>query len=89
MIGLVAAVIIPIFQVNLAIEDGLRYLWTTQTSRAANFPTSPTTRWSNQWHSSEAALVTLAFENQGYRLPANPATPIMRAFRSYHGSSVA
>jgi len=70
-------------RVNLAIEDGLRYLWTAQASRAGNFPTSPTTHWSNGWSSSEASLVALAFQNQGYQLPANAATAPTGVYEKY------
>ncbi|MGW8368399.1 MAG: hypothetical protein ACWGPN_06930, partial [Gammaproteobacteria bacterium] len=60
-------------EVNVAIDDGLRNLWITQANRAANFPASPTTNWGYQFSSAEASLIALAFQNQGYRLPANGA----------------
>ena len=57
-------------RINMAIQDGLRYLWTSQTNRAANFDLA-TTNWSSAtWWT---AMVVTAFENHGYRLPANPA----------------
>ena len=64
-------------KINMAIEDGLRYLWTSQSSRAANFPSVSTTFWNQgaanpqQW----TALVALAFENHGYRLANNGSAP--------------
>ncbi len=62
-------------RINMAIEDGLRWLWTNQTGRAAGFPASPTTRWPTFWSSSEASLITLAFQNQGYRLADDGSAP--------------
>ncbi len=61
--------------VNMTIEDGLRFLWTNQVSRAANFPASSTTFWSGGWTSSGASLVTSAFQNQGYRIPSDGSPP--------------
>ena len=58
--------------INRAIESGLRYLWTQISSRAANFPTSNFAFWSSQ---SYTALVVLAFENHGYKLPNSDAAP--------------
>ncbi len=60
--------------INMAIQDGLRYLWTSQINRAANFPASATTFWNNTGFSyADTSLVTLAFENQGYKIAANVA----------------
>jgi hypothetical protein len=60
--------------INMAIQDGLRYLWTSQTSRAANFPASVTTNWNNTgFHYADTSMVVLAFENQGYKIAANVA----------------
>ena len=59
--------------INMAIEDGLRYLWTSQSSRAANFPAAVTTNWGNGYVEAEAALIVLAFENHGYSLSGNVA----------------
>jgi hypothetical protein len=69
-------------RVNNAIQDGLRNLWVTQSARAANFPASPTTNWGGSYSSAEASLVALAFQNQGYRLPADgsPATGIYEKY---------
>lgn len=61
-------------ETNMAIQDGLRYQWTAQNSRAANFPTSLYTNWGTK-PSSEAGLVALAFQNQGYRLPKDGSEP--------------
>lgn len=68
--------------INMAIQDGLRYLWTNQTSRAANFPASTTTSWNNSgFPYADTSLVVLAFENQGYTLQANVApTDIFRKY---------
>ena len=57
--------------VNRAIENGLRYLWQSEANRAS-FDTNPLAMWDNQ---SFTALVTLAFENHGYKLPNNDTTP--------------
>ncbi|MBX3645465.1 MAG: hypothetical protein KF720_20585 [Rubrivivax sp.] len=60
--------------INMAIQDGLRYLWTNQNNRAGGFPTSTTTFWNNSGFTyADTSLVVLAFENQGYRLTANVA----------------
>ena len=60
--------------INMAIQDGLRYLWTQQGSRAANFPAGATTSWSNSpYPDADTSLVVLAFENQGYKITANVA----------------
>lgn len=59
--------------INMAIQDGLRYLWTTQGNRTT-FDTNPQTFWnSGGYSSSETALVVLAFQNHGFSLPSNPA----------------
>lgn len=60
--------------VNMAIQDGLRWLWTQQSNRAANFPGGTTTAWSTSgFPAADTSLVVLAFENQGYRITANVA----------------
>ena len=60
--------------INMAIQDGLRFLWTSQISRVANFPASTTTSWSNSgFPYADTSLVVLAFENQGYKITANVA----------------
>jgi len=63
--------------INRAIEDGLRYLWVNQSARAANFPSSPTTTWTGiaGFDGPAAGLVTLAFENHGYKLPNDNSAP--------------
>jgi len=58
-------------KINMAIEDGLRWLWTSQSQRT-NFDTSPQTGWTNR---SFTALGVLAFQNQGYQVPNNDTTP--------------
>lgn len=60
--------------INMAIQDGLRFLWTSQNNRQANFPAGTTTFWSNSgFPGADTSLVVLAFENQGYRITANVA----------------
>ena len=60
--------------INMAIEDGLRFLWTNQISRAANFPTATVTSWNNSGYpTADTSLVVLAFENHGYKIAANAA----------------
>jgi PKD repeat protein len=59
--------------INRAIEDGLRWLWTAQASRAANFPGGLTTNWGRLAYTS---LVVLAYENHGYKVPNNNSAPV-------------
>jgi hypothetical protein len=59
--------------INMAIQDGLRFLWTSQANRVGNFPAGTTTFWSNSVAVADTSLVVLAFENQGYRITANVA----------------
>ena len=59
--------------INRAIQDGLRYLWVSQDSRAFNFPASATTSWSGTI--AYTALVTLAFENHQYLLKNDGSAP--------------
>lgn len=68
--------------INMAIQDGLRYLWTSQVDRAANFPASTTTSWNDHYADfAVTSLVTLAFENQGYKITANvPPTGIYEKY---------
>ena len=64
--------------INRAIEDGLRWLWTAQENRAANFPNGVTTNWGqlfSGFRRSFTALVVLAFENHGYKVPNNNSAP--------------
>lgn len=62
-------------KINMAIEDGLRYLWTAQANRAANFPAGVQTHWAGSWPQSWASLIVLAFQNHGYQLPNSNAAP--------------
>jgi VCBS repeat-containing protein len=64
-------------KINQAIEDGLRWLWTMQSSRATNFPAATTTFWNQNtaWPQQWTALIALAFQNHGYRLPSNGSAP--------------
>ena len=60
--------------INMAIQDGLRFLWTNQVSRTTNFPAGTTTSWNNSGFAyADTSLVVLAFENQGYKITANVA----------------
>lgn len=60
--------------INMAIQDGLRFLWTSQSSRAATFPANTSTSWNNSgFFYADTSLVVLAFENQGYKITANVA----------------
>jgi hypothetical protein len=61
--------------INRAIQDGLRFLWTNQASRAANFPSVTTTNWGGFYSQSHAALVVAAFQNHGYRLTNDDVAP--------------
>lgn len=58
--------------VNRAIENGLRWLWTQESSRTS-FDTQPLAFWTNQ---SFTALVVLAFENHGYKVPNSDDPPV-------------
>jgi hypothetical protein len=61
--------------VNRAIQDGLRYLWTSQANRTT-FDTNAQTFW--DWGSFDnpgTALAVLAFQNHGYQLPNSDAVP--------------
>jgi len=62
-------------QINMAIEDGLRNLWVTQTGRAAGFPTSVTTFWGPNFQYADTSMTVLAFENQGYGLTNDNVAP--------------
>ena len=60
--------------INMAIQDGLRYLWTSQGNRAGGFPADPTTYWNNSGYPyGDTSLAVLGFENQGYKIAANVA----------------
>ncbi len=59
--------------INMAIQDGLRYLWVSQSNRAGGFPAAATTNWGNSFPYADAALIVLAFENHGYKLTGNVA----------------
>jgi hypothetical protein len=61
--------------INMAIEDGLRFLWYNQSNRAANFPDAPVTSWGPSFPASGTAMVTTAFQVQGYQIPSNGAAP--------------
>lgn len=60
--------------INMAIQDGLRFLWTSQSNRAGNFPASTTTYWNDTGYPyADTSLAVLAFENQSYKIVANVA----------------
>ena len=63
--------------INRAIEDGLRNLWVNQENRAANFPAGAMTNWGqfSGYRRSFSALVVLAFENHGYKVPNDNSAP--------------
>jgi PKD repeat protein len=60
--------------INRAIQNGLRYLYTTQTNRQANFVAGGRT---TDWSSTKTAtsFVVLAFENHGYLLANDGSAP--------------
>lgn len=60
--------------INKAIEDGLRYLWTTQSNRTT-FNTTAVTSWDASYPRVGTSLVVLAFENHGYKVPNNASAP--------------
>jgi hypothetical protein len=60
--------------VNRAIQNGLRYLWYSQSNRTT-FNTNNETSWSG-FVNPFTALAVLAFENHGYRLPNSDAVPV-------------
>ena len=63
-------------RINMAIEDGLRWLWVNQNGRQAGFPSSTVTEWAGgRWINPYTSFVVLAFENQGYRLPNDDSVP--------------
>ena len=61
-------------RINKAIEDGLRYLWFTQSARTT-FDTNPQTSWDGSFPRVGTSFVVLAFENHNYKLPNGPAAP--------------
>ncbi len=71
--GVLSPVELRNLRVNRAIEDGLRYLWTSQSSRTS-FDTNIETAWGN-FTGAFTAISVLAFENHGYKLPNNNSTP--------------
>ena len=59
--------------INMAIEDGLRFLWTNQSNRDPGAG-STTTFWNNSgFIYADTSLVVQAFQNQGYKIQANVA----------------
>jgi PKD repeat protein len=69
-------------QINLAIEDGLRYLYTQQDNRTTTYMTPFTTweqgghGWDPEFYLSYTSLVVLAFENHGHSVLDNPMQDI-------------
>ncbi len=59
--------------INMAIQDGLRYLWTVSANRTT-FDTNNQTSWTFGGR-AYTALTVLAFENHGYLLPNNNNAP--------------
>jgi hypothetical protein len=61
--------------INMAIQDGLRYMWYSQDSRTT-FDTTAQGSWSTGGgQPSQTALVALAFQNHGFKLPNNATAP--------------
>ena len=61
-------------RINMAIQDGLRYLWVNQNGRT-NFATAMAS-WGPSTHAPQwTAFVVTAFENHGYRLPNDASVP--------------
>lgn len=71
--ALLAPDILRDLNVNRAIQDGLRYLWTSQSNRTT-FDTNNETAWGN-FANPFTALVVQAFQNHGFRLPDGVAAP--------------
>jgi hypothetical protein len=67
--------------VNRAIQNGLRYLWTSQSNRTT-FNTTIATAWGN-YANPFTALAVQAFQNHGYRLPNDNVTPITGLYQKY------
>ncbi|MEO8309827.1 MAG: dockerin type I domain-containing protein [Caldimonas sp.] len=61
-------------KINKAIEDGLRYLWVSQSNRTT-FDTNPETSWDGSYPRVGTSFAVLAFENHNYKLPNNANTP--------------
>src|SRR5439155_938327 len=78
--GAISAFALRGINVNMAIEDGLRFLYYSQWNRAATFTTNMTS-WISfsgaAYTNSYTALATLAIQNHGH-LVNNPATDIFQ-----------
>ena len=61
-------------KINKAIEDGLRFLWTTQSNRTT-FNTTAVTSWDGSYPRVGTSLVVLAYENHGYKVPNSASAP--------------
>lgn len=70
--------------INRTIQDGLRWLWTAQFNRAANFPAGDKTSWNTSTSHDHAftSLVVLAYQNHGYHVPSTDA-PATGLFQKY------
>jgi hypothetical protein len=69
--------------INRAIQDGLRFLWTQQSNRLANFPGTLATSWTGFGHDAvQTALTVAAFENHGYSL-SNDQAPATGVYQKY------
>lgn len=68
-------------QINMAIEDGLRYLYYSQNNRAAAY-TTPFTYWTGHgdpdFYLSYSSLVVLAMENHGHTVTDDPTKDIFQ-----------
>lgn len=69
--------------INMAIEDGLRYLYRAQDSRSATFLTNKTSwsinRGDPDYYLSYSSLVVLAFQNHGHVVTNDPTKDIYQA----------
>jgi hypothetical protein len=68
-------------RINMAIEDGLRFLYFSQINRAANFDSNKTswrTASNESFTNSFSALATLAIQNHGHSVTADPAKDIFQ-----------
>ena len=72
--------------INRAIENGLRYLWISQSNRTT-FDTNPQTSWDGAYPRVGTSFAVLAFENHGYKVPnnANPATGLYEKYAVQRG----
>jgi len=74
--------------INMAIQDGLRWLWVNQVSRT-NFDSIATTYWTGNeccgqdFTAAYTSFVTLAFENHGYKIQKADGTANTGIYEKY------